>query len=340
LSRLLQERTAVLPLKRFIYPAAVAVFLFWPIGGLPVEQDESVRFAVATWNVRSGYGAAAAEPGMPFDMNTSNCTDPLRPRNAWGIGFPQQFLEAEIRNDPRVVALALQEAWGSCGNARNIGNLLQWPATSPERAGVALIARYGIVGPWDMWQLEIKNVGAAEDRWVIGGNVCVTPDCTSTAYMWSTHLAPLTDTEWPQHVDRLLDFLARKPLPHLFMGDLNIWQNDQWSPATSCGNPTGPMAEALDHIVRRGYVDAWGATQQGEGWTATVPRSGCGVDRAAGPYKRIDYIWSKGLQPVTTMRVGVVAPGAPSPSDHFGVKAQFVVSDDASVINAGAVQQP
>lgn len=329
-----------------VYRSILLLLLFWPAatlpggatGALPEVPDEQVRFAVATWNVRSGHGAVPAQTpaqtlaqlSAPFDMNTTNCRDPLRPRNAWGVGFMQRFLDADLKHDPRVVALAVQEAWGACASVQNIKSHLGWAQASPERGGVGLIARYGIVGPWDVWQIEFRNVGSTEDRWIVGASVCVTPDCTSTVYMWSTHLSPITDAEWPRHVGRVLDWLERKPLPHLFMGDLNVWQSDRWSPATWCGNPTPAMAGALERIIASGYTDAWSATQAGEGWTATIPRAGCGVDRATGPFKRIDYIWSKGLQAVNSTRIGVVPPGMPSPSDHFGVKAVFVWPDGDS----------
>jgi hypothetical protein len=83
------------------------------------------------------------------------------------------------------------------------------------------------------------------------------------------------------------------------------------------------MAEAITNIIRADYHDAWAATQRGEGWTATVSRQGCGRDRNGGAYKRIDYIWARGLQALSTTRIGVVDPGAPAPSDHYGVKAVF-----------------
>lgn len=307
------------------FTLALVLFLFW-LSSFHAGHTQSMVFAVATWNIRGGYGAAPARPDQPFDMNTANCTNPLAPRNAWGVGFVQPFLESDAQEDPQLVALGLQEAWGACGNLRNVAALLRWTTVSPERGGVGLIARYGIVGPWDMWQIEFKPVaGAPEDRWLIGGNVCVAPDCVRTVYMWTTHLSATLDAEWPRHVGKVLDWIERKPVPHLFMGDLNIWQNDDASPPTFCGRPTAPMADALARIAGAGYVDAWAATQPGEGWTATLLRPGCGPDRNGGAYKRIDYIWSKGLNAIATTRLGLVPDGGPAPSDHFGVKALFEV---------------
>jgi endonuclease/exonuclease/phosphatase family metal-dependent hydrolase len=321
----LQSRTGVRLRSPHVFIPAATIFLFWLLS-FQIGRSEQTTFAVATWNIRGGHGAATAQPGEPFAANTANCTDATRPRNAWGLEFTQQFIETDIRQDPQVVALGLQEAWGTCGNLRNVAALLQWSTVSPEHGGVGLIARHGIVGPWDILQVEFRNVaGAPEDRWIVGGNVCVAVDCVRTVYMWTTHLAATIDAEWPQHVGRVLDWIERKPLPHLFMGDLNIWQNDQWSPATNCGRATPPMADALARIVLAGYIDAWAATQTGEGWTATIVRGECGPARNGGAYKRIDYIWSKGLDVLATTRIGVVPSGTPAPSDHLGVKALFGV---------------
>jgi hypothetical protein len=299
----------------------LTLFLIYP-ASTPHGASTPATFAVATWNVHTGRGAVMSPSGAPFDMSTADCTDPARPKNAWGTGFFQEVLNADVAQDPAMVALGVQEAWGTCASVANIKAVLQWKAASPERGGIGLIARYGIIGPWDTWQIAIRNVaGATEDRWVVGGNVCVDPDCIRTVYMWTTHLQATTDEEWPQHVGRVLDVLSNQPLPHLFMGDINAWQNDQWSPRTNCGSSTAKMAEAITAIIRADYRDAWAATQRGEGWTATVDRPGCGAMRNGGAYKRVDYIWTRGLQPLSTTRIGVADPGAAAASDHVGVKA-------------------
>jgi hypothetical protein len=296
--------------------------------GLPTPQAQTGTFAVATWNVHSGNGAGLGV--ATFDQSTQNCVDASKPRNAWGVGLPQRFLASDLAVDQSMVALAVQEAWGTCGNVRNIAAELGWRTVSPERGGVGLIARYGIVGTWETWQIEFRNVGGApEDRWIVGANVCVAPDCVRTIYMWTTHLAATADEEWPRHVGKVLDWLERKSVPHVLMGDFNIWQNDQWSPATNCGRATPPMAVALANIASAGYVDAWASTQSGEGWTATVGRVGCGPGRDGGAYKRVDYIWSRGLTAVATSRIGAAAAGSPAPSDHVGIKARFALAEPA-----------
>src|SRR5687768_6931709 len=99
--------------RLFVLLAATA--LFWGARGsdhAAQSGDAYARtaggFSVATWNIRAGYGANGFEPNQPFDMNTPNCTDATRPRNAWGVGFVQRFLDADIRADADAVALGLQ----------------------------------------------------------------------------------------------------------------------------------------------------------------------------------------------------------------------------------------
>jgi exonuclease III len=284
-------------------------------------------FAVATWNIRSGYGSVVPGSAAPFDMNTPNCDDPTRPRNAWGTRMPQRVLRDAI--DESVIALGLQEAWGSCGNVRNVAAELGWTARSPERGGVGLITRHGILGTWESWQIEFRGVaGAPEDRWIIGAAVCVTADCTSTINVWTTHLSATVDDDWPTHTGKVIDWLSRRTMPHVLLGDFNVWQNDQWSPATRCGRATPSMAAALANLAAAGYVDAWAASQPGEGWTATLGRGGCGETGNGTAFKRIDYIWTKGLHVHATSRFGVALPGQPAASDHVGVKATLTLTSD------------
>jgi exonuclease III len=294
--------------------------------GLTSGYAQPIAFAVATWNVRAGHGTAGLRPNPPFDSNTKNCSDPTRPRNAWGVGAMQRVLQEEIAGDREVVAFGVQEAWGDCANVKNIAAELGWRTFVPERNGVGMIARHGIAGAWDQWRIEQKGVGgAAEDRWIVGANVCLVAGCARTMYMWTTHLTPASDAEWPSHVRKVLDRLEERPKPHMFFGDLNLWENDRWSPRTWCGGATRPMAVALASIVRAGYVDAWAATQRGAGWTGMVSRRGCGAWRRGGLFKRIDYVWSAGIAPRAAVRFGVVAAGDPGPSDHVGVKARFTL---------------
>jgi len=74
---------------------------------------------VAYWNVKSRKWQVAL-PGHPASfVDTSNCTDPMQPLNAWGIGPVRQEL-ARLNADPSTVALGLGEAWvcGTPGRVR------------------------------------------------------------------------------------------------------------------------------------------------------------------------------------------------------------------------------
>jgi hypothetical protein len=87
------------------------------------------------------------------------------------------------------------------------------------------------------------------------------------------------------------------------------------------------MAAAYDRIIAAGYIDAWAATQTGPGWSGMTsrkaPRGGtyCGKNSDGTPYKRIDYVLTKGVKPIATELFGFVGPGRWHPSDHLGLKA-------------------
>src|SRR3954462_1559314 len=108
-----------------------------------VSAQTLVRsFKLAFYNIQSGKGKLPlAGNASPF-ADTANCTDPAKPMNAWGKGIVQAELIARVANDPSVVALGLAEAW-ACANPAAVRAVLQWPAVSGERNGVALLARFG-----------------------------------------------------------------------------------------------------------------------------------------------------------------------------------------------------
>ncbi len=284
-------------------------------------------FKVAAWNLRGGSGAQGFADAPPFDSNTGNCTDPAQPLNAWGRGFTQQFLLSDVAADPAIVALGASESWG-CAQGKNVNAVLGWKAFSRGYNGTTLYARHGISGEWDVHRIEQAGVdGMTESRYIVGANVCLVPDCTRTLYMWAAHLAPPTDAKWSAHVRKVLAYLGTKPQPHLWMGDLNLWRNDRWSPRVRCGTATPAMTQALDLVDRAGYIDAWKATQSAPGWTGMQSRStgrlGCGRFWNGGLYKRIDYVLSKGIRPTASALFATVDPGAPAPSDHAGILATF-----------------
>ena len=114
--------------------------------GLCAPAEAQTTFKVAYFNIQSGKG----EPGLPgrqvLFSDTTNCTDPSQPLNAWGVNFLQPYLVNSVGADPSIVALGLSEAW-LCGSEVNVRQVLGWRAHSTNRNGVAVVARYGFAGP-------------------------------------------------------------------------------------------------------------------------------------------------------------------------------------------------
>src|SRR5689334_9515970 len=99
-------------------------------------------FKVAFYNIQSGIGAEALRGHRSTFVRTINCDARKGPVNAWGAGLVQKELEIRIKNDPKVVALALAEAW-NCAAPDNVRQALGWKAHSGERNGTTIVARYG-----------------------------------------------------------------------------------------------------------------------------------------------------------------------------------------------------
>ena len=287
-----------------------------PSATAAVMADIARPFKVATWNIRSGMGIRGfATTGWSSD--TQNCTDRSQPLNAWGMGLPQAELE-RIKSDRQIIAFGLQEAW-HCGSPANVNSVLGFKTASAERNGTALIARYGFSGAVKYQEFDTKA-----NQWLIGGDVCMDAACTSTIPIFAAHFGDTSDDEIPTQAQRVLDLLSASGTPRLFMGDLNVFQVDQWNPRVPCTGQDAPgrlRTRAL--IESAGYTDAWKATQSGEGWTGMATRNGCGTPNG-NLYKRIDYVYSLGLRVMSTDRFGRSAPGADSPSDHVGLIAELM----------------
>jgi endonuclease/exonuclease/phosphatase family metal-dependent hydrolase len=274
----------------------------------------SVSFKVATWNIRSGMGINGFTT-TSWRSDTVNCTNPAQPMNAWGVGLPQAEL-ATIRSDPGIVAMAIQEAW-NCGSPTNVNAVLGFRSASAERDGTALLARYGFASAVQYHQL---NRGA----WLVSGDVCLDPACATTIPMAAAHWDGGVADSGPTQAQQTVDFMAARPAPHLFMGDLNVFRIDPWNPAVPCTGGDNPARLAAINLVEAaGYTDAWKATQNGEGWTGMATRNGCGVPNG-NLFKRIDYVYAKGLRVVSTTRFARAAPGADSASDHVGLIAELL----------------
>ena len=275
-------------------------------------------FRVATWNIRSGMGIRGFRT-TTWTHDTLNCTDRSKPMNAWGMGLPQQILRT-LRGDTALVALAVQEAW-NCGAPARINEVLGFKLATREQEGVALLARYGLRGA-----PVYRRIDDANNRWVIGGNVCLDAACSTAVPMFSTHWGGRTDDDGPRQAQATVAALRDQPQPHLVMGDLNVFKIDQWNPRAPCTLADSPgRTRAIAIMEGAGYVDAWKVTQAGEGWTGMTSRPGCGRPNG-NLYKRIDYVFTRGLRTIRTTRFARTQPGADAPSDHAGVMAQLVLS--------------
>jgi endonuclease/exonuclease/phosphatase family metal-dependent hydrolase len=271
-------------------------------------------FKVATWNIRSGMGVHGFAT-TTWNSDTLNCTDRSKPMNAWGVGLPQKELE-RIRQDPAIVVLALQEAW-NCGSPQHVNEVLQFKTPAIEQEGVSLLARYGFAGKPRFEQIDAKN-----HRWIESGRVCLDASCSASLQMFATHLGG-SDAEFLPQVERVIAIVDADTAPRLFMGDLNLYKIDQWNPRMPCtAADSAGRVSAIAAIERAGFTDTWKALNSGEGWTGMTSRKGCGNPNG-GLYKRIDYIYTKGLTATAITRFAQPPPGADAPSDHAGLIAEF-----------------
>jgi len=278
---------------------------------------QTATFKIATWNIRSGMGISAFS-GAAFDHTTLNCTDPAKPMNAWGVKFPQKFLVSEVKNDPAIVAFWTQEAW-NCGNPKNLNAVLGFKSIADEAGGVTIAARYGIKGEWMKQRLGDPK----HQRWLVGANVCLDAKCRTTLPMFSTHWGGTTSEDFVVQARAALEYLKPQPVPHVFGGDLNIFRIDKWNPERPCTLPDDEgRTAALELIREAGYTDAWASVNRGEGLTGMTSRKKCGQPEG-GLYKRIDYLFSKGLTVVSAKRFAQPAPGADAPSDHVGLVVEY-----------------
>ena len=272
---------------------------------------------VATWNIRSGMGIRGFGT-TSWSHDTLNCHDQSKPLNAWGLGLPQVQLE-RLAADPLLVAVAIQEAW-NCAAPVAINAILGFKTVSREQEGVTLLARHGVSGP-----MKYQRIDVAANRWMIGGDVCLDPQCGRTVPIFATHFGGASDDDLPVHAGRALEFLRNERRPHLLMGDLNAYRVDVWNPSVPCTGADHPgRVAAINLIEQAGYADAWKATQSSEGWTGMASRPGCGAPEG-NLFKRIDYVYAIGARPIATTRFGRAAPGADSASDHLGLIAEIEI---------------
>ena len=296
------------------------------------SAQPAIMFKAASWNIRSGMGIKAFSGGFGplFSSNTSNCTDPTRPMNAWGWGLPQQALTETLSGDPAVIALGLQEAWG-CASPENVRRVLGWKYASGELNGTALLARHGIKGLLVTERIATRDVDATEDQYLFGADVCLDAGCTTTARIYTVHYAGADHAQIAIQIQNTIRAIDAQPLAsvNVVAGDFNTYDTDLVP--KPCATPP-PESPGMVEWARSGYVDAWALLRPHEdGDTGMWNRNGCGTPNG-GLFKRIDYIMTRGYAPVAVDRWAMINPGVEdAPSDHAGIVATLTTGAVSSV---------
>jgi exonuclease III len=284
----------------------------------PGAAAQGAMWQIAFYNIQSGKGAPPLRGPAPFADN-HNCTDTSQPMNAWGTGAVQAELRSSLA-DPRVIALGLAEAW-RCGSPENVLRALGWAARTKERNGTALVARYGLAGAEEWIQLDTsRNENPKDTMWVVRAPVCADAACAKSIPVYTTHwfsTGPHKASTAQQQSEDTVKFMSRDGEPHVLIGDLNVFE----SPTRVCRQ--APNLTALRPLRAAGYLDAWRELHgTREGYTGMVNRPGCGEPEGY-PWKRIDYVWLRGFQPIAMTRFGMRPPGEAGLSDHVGILATF-----------------
>jgi len=282
----------------------------------PQEPDALPAFKVANWNVRSGMGIGGKKPRI--DDNTTDCS-----LNASKPGGPFWPAMDAVKNDAAIVALGVQEAW-ACATPEAIVKYLGWSHATPQQNGTGLIARYGLHGKHVMHQIAFKGVeGASEDQWLFGGDVCLDAACRSTLRLYAAHFTAPDDVGFAAQARNTLAYVKSQPSfeRNIILGDLNYFMANRT--LVPCGT-TRASSPPADVFAAAGYVDAWLALKPGvDGATGMWNRPGCGKPEG-GLFKRIDYIYSRGLAPTAVSLFAMITPMAEdAPSDHAGIVAAF-----------------
>jgi hypothetical protein len=284
-------------------------------------------FRIAFWNIQSGFGERPL-PGRPCPFTeSSNCTDPSKPMNAWGREIVQDELVRTIRNDAAVVALGLAEAW-TCGTPAAVQKVLGWKARATSKNGLSMVARHGFAGAEEWLQVDTtRNANPKDTKWVLRVPVCLDASCQQSIVVYTAHWYSVARTDEEDYAvartqgQQTIDFMTRRSgaEPHILIGDLNAFEG----PAPVCRQ--NPRNEPIQMLRTAGYADAWPAVHgEAEGFTGMWNRQRCG-DPEGYLWKRIDYAWSKGLKPLAISRIGMVKPGECAPSDHAGIVVEYAV---------------
>jgi len=315
---------------RRVHAVALATGL-WAASGAPApasrtspgQEDRAIK--VAFYNIRSGKGVPGFRGRAAAFADVANCTDSTKPVNAWGAGIVQRALQDAIGGDDEVIALGLAEAWTSvCASARNVRTALGWAAASSSHNGVAMVARYGLRN--ESWQQldTAQNNNPADTAWVLHADVSLDRAQRQTLAVYVAHwyaTGAQQSAGYERQARQTVAFMQQTSggRPHVLIGDLNAWTA---ASETCRQQPNGAAAVAV--LTSAGYVDAWPALHgTADGNTGMLNRAKCGQPEGAA-WKRVDYAWSpRGLRPLDMTRFGIVPPGDPAPSDHYGIAVRY-----------------
>jgi len=292
-------------------------FVFWIAASVPSAQSP---ITVAFYNIRSGKGSQPLKGHGSSFAETDNCGDKSKPVNAWGAGVVQRELRSRIGADDSVVAIGLAEAW-NCAKPSAVRQALGWNTATDERNGTALVARFGIKGSPRWLQLDTShNTNPKDTAWTLGVAVCADKECHGTIDIYVSHWAGTGASAQDTYDSQARDtakMMSESRGPHVLVGDLNVFEGT----ARICNQ--NPNNTSLPILRAAGYVDAWATLHPGDaGFTGMTNRAGCGHPEGS-TWKRIDYVWSKGMTATSIERFGVVSPGDAAPSDHYGLLAAF-----------------
>ncbi len=311
-----------------VLPLLLAAWFCTPLA----QSSAGGTFKLAFYNIKSGKGQVALPGPRATFADTSNCTNPQLPLNAWGVGAVQSVLRTEVAPDPSVVALGLAEAW-PCASPAAVRDVLGWRANSTERNGVAIVARHGFAGPEEWLQLDTSlNANPADAMWVLRVPLCLDTACTETLVVYTAHWyasglmsgtpPEQTGASFSNQARQTIEFMKREPtlVPHVLIGDLNVFAG------TRMICEQNPHNAPLQQLADARYIDAWAHLHgRADGFTGMWNRAGCGTP-AGNLWKRIDYSWSRHLTPTTMTRFGLVIAGHEAPSDHAGIVVEYLRS--------------
>jgi hypothetical protein len=334
----------------------LAGLLLLPWAGRVEAADE---WRVATWNVIHGWGRhwakkpdgtpACSYGSLSYNGQTGGtaCIG-----SAWGDPAQpmQRMLRDHVANDPKVVALGLNEC-NYCVTPSKVQAVLGWTGSEVftfDRDG--LIARHGFVRRADgtRWTRsfvlpQCPNRLDVAGRIVVSGRIWLDAAHTRSVHVFVTRIwgDGCRDPRLPNgshagpnlaEVQALHDFVMREAAgaPVVLMGDMNFRRDF-----------VGEIEPGLfidtthhDFFTSRGYRDAYwhlrGSTDPDDdhGDTATW---GARADFGRRLFKRIDYVFTANgvAAPVYASRFNDTLPNAYAPdttcaaSDHAGVVVGF-----------------